>query len=964
MYDYSWTKNLVLSNEFDVFPLQFANTKRIENNDCVFIFDEVGCGKTISAGLMALNYLYNNPEKSVQIITINSLVRPIPEHIYGQFLNDWYEKLPFTGMERKISICNNHCKRIENIKSVGMLIIDEAHLFLEDSQRFENLEKIQAEKVVFLTATPIKASYFINIDKYTRIANKILRKKINITWENVFNSNVPICSSFDVHSPVTRYFKDTVTALDYGDKDGNIHFEKEKVKRLIPQVWEFEGDKKVDKLIDELKMRKCDRSGKKNRFVIFTRYIERESDYIFNLLLKNGSFVKYREEEKTSEEFTVVNLNGTTSEKPTSYSHNGTEKELPDIIIITYQIAEQGLNLPGYNYVINYHISSFPASLEQRFGRIDRMGKKNPSQYDEINMVFLIPENGWDTYKVNFYNAVHYYRNNLITNIPAKNVILTKEILKRYEDDQGIIKSYLEEVKFSINREIVDTYYYLRECNIRDLEMINNDYKNEENKSREDEEQDGILISFCLENDIHIDKKDTISDLKNKIEEELEKCRRRLIVNDKNESDETWKKQVDSILETKGDKIYYLDKNSELIMLDAIKDCASEIFNSDEYQAYVKEFYNQVKIPKLVERYAGELEDYFEKVFLEQGNLEHIFMTPDEYKILFTEKIMAKRTDISIMDKQALAENAYIAVQALPFFKMCREFAKIIHNYMFNSMGWARERYDFHLPVIAVCRLHRMGYIPDNIINSIKGTGITGGLFVTKKKGEQFECSNWLKLFYYCMEDKCAVLFYKFVKKYQELSNCLEREWCELQEEYIRAESIAFDGEEDSCTAWKIYSEILREEGILNYESCEELLFDKYIEQLKELKEIILDIKKHKEKYLGFFDLFFSEEGGKTGKWRKPYWGWTSNWSDILPKEPSGRGYIQIWTLPNEREADFGTYMIFSEIGFKARNRHRTISKDWWLNSFIPNRCLCKGMGEGNEVVQKNIEDYVNRVLL
>ena len=53
-----WTKSLVLSDEFDVFPLQFSNINRIESNDAVYIFDEVGCGKTISAGLMALHTYY------------------------------------------------------------------------------------------------------------------------------------------------------------------------------------------------------------------------------------------------------------------------------------------------------------------------------------------------------------------------------------------------------------------------------------------------------------------------------------------------------------------------------------------------------------------------------------------------------------------------------------------------------------------------------------------------------------------------------------------------------------------------------------------------------------------------------------------------------------------------------------------------------------------------------------------
>ena len=122
-----WTKRLVLSDEFDVFPLQFSNINRIESNDAVYIFDEVGCGKTISAGLMALHYLENAQDDSlrnVQIITINALVKPAYNNGSGQFLNDWFEKLPFNvlGYSSKVSICNNHYRNIEKLMNLPFYI--------------------------------------------------------------------------------------------------------------------------------------------------------------------------------------------------------------------------------------------------------------------------------------------------------------------------------------------------------------------------------------------------------------------------------------------------------------------------------------------------------------------------------------------------------------------------------------------------------------------------------------------------------------------------------------------------------------------------------------------------------------------------------------------------------------------------------------------------------------------------
>ena len=35
-------------------------------------------------------------------------------------------------------------------------------------------------------------------------------------------------------------------------------------------------------------------------------------------------------------------------------------KNIPDILIVTWQVAQVGINLPTYNHVINYHIPSVP----------------------------------------------------------------------------------------------------------------------------------------------------------------------------------------------------------------------------------------------------------------------------------------------------------------------------------------------------------------------------------------------------------------------------------------------------------------------------------------------------------------------------------------------------------------------------------------------------------------------------
>ena len=120
-------------------------------------------------------------------------------------------------------------------------------------------------------------------------------------------------------------------------------------------------------------------------------------------------------------------------------------------------------------------------------------------------------------------------------------------------------------------------------------------------------------------------------------------------------------------------------------------------------------------------------------------------------------------------------------------------------------------------------------------------------------------------------------------------------------------------------------------------------------------------INYRKNHSVGLFEIFFAPKGGKNGEWRKPYQG-GKKWSNLLPKKSYGMGYQQCWSMPNEKEADFFTYMIFSEIGAGAVDGNRTITKEWWLNSFIPNRCHCDG--DAGKMVRVVVEEMIKKIML
>lgn len=928
-----WTKSLVLSDEFDVFPLQFSNINRIESNDAVYIFDEVGCGKTISAGLMALHYLENAPSdasKNVQIITINALVKPAYDNGRGQFLNDWYEKLPFISLNytNKVSICNNHYKNIEKIKDkkIGLLIIDEAHLFLEDTYRLGNLMSLHAQKVVFLSATPIKHGRR-DLIRYCDISDSVTGKKCSREWIKQLisgNSEKPICGIFEKNSPVSRYFKDTVVALEYTDESENIDFDKNTVKRLVPQIWEFEDqNNKAKELVNHLIVKSAFSSQiPKNRYVIFTRYIKREANVIVDEFEKKPDVFERWNGESINGKLTYVVINGSTNEKATMYSHNGVRSPLPDIIIITYQIAEQGVNLPGYNYVINYHIPAYPASLEQRFGRIDRMGKKNPSQYPEINMVFLLSKNGWETYKMNFYTAVSIYRYRLLTYVPAKNVLLTPGILGRLNAEKDEISKYIEEIREYIEdeRSFTRTVKYFRREAQKKSELLDctpderKKYLSEDNPEIEDE-----LTRFCIEHEIDLDLDEEDGILKDRIYQQLDYLKEIFKKDIRNKvKDKDWHKIINQI----GDKIYYFgcDEDDEidtdnLKTLDAVHDCAEYIYQSAEYKEYEKWFNEQVRIPKLFEKWSQNLEDYFETQFLSyEGDFENIFTY--DYSKLFKEKVLKgeKWESIKESEKKLLIDNASYGISGLPFFKMVKIYQNVIKSYLKTNEGSYRERFDYNAIKCSYNYLKRHGYIPKGIDSRQSKPEEFVMCLDTRPSHDIDECSKWLKLFYHCVHGH-VVDYIQVVDEYNALAKS-----CEML--------IPNEVEQNSV-----------DPNIID------IIKSKKESEIKHIVYLITIAKLHHQyNSIPLFYILFSRYDYDAGerKWRKPYRFYDGkklrSFSDILFINKNGKRKHNIWRLSNPKQADIWTYLFYGEI--QGHNKYRIDCQKWWLSCFLPDRCF------------------------
>lgn len=450
-----------------LYPLQLANCDRLEKNKAVYIFDEVGSGKTVSAGLMALHYMYNNPNARVLVITTSQLSDKEGENQPGPFKQTWLNKLPFgEHLADQIKVINYDYRNIKKVNSVervlsrngymlgknnwDLVIIDEAHVFLNSkTKRYKELVGgeesgcILAQKVVFLTATPIKES-LSDLAVYSNLAwrmthpcnaqyghyayhcfddavygdtNTILAPK---TSSRSISPEDLICARFDSSLPFTRYFKDTIRAIN-----PNRQKKSPPVRRLA-KVWRCSRENRLHEVLDQINALYME-APERNRFVIFVRWIkenpldpECSSNELEAYFLAN-EFTKWEEGCKGKSVEVVTGAN----RKPLSNYRDSDPSNLPTVLIINYQIGEQGVNLPGYNHVINYHIPASPAALEQRFGRIDRLD----SDATEINVYYPLLDDDWDSSRINFNIAVSTYLKQMLPVLPSRNSILTEAVL-------------------------------------------------------------------------------------------------------------------------------------------------------------------------------------------------------------------------------------------------------------------------------------------------------------------------------------------------------------------------------------------------------------------------------------------------------------------------------------------------------------------------------------------------------
>lgn len=789
--------------------LQLANCHRLDNHDAVYIFDEVGSGKTITAGLMALHYLWNyrdDRDKKVLVITTNALTQG---ENGGQFLNDWYSKLPFAmlQLEGRVTVINHHNQNIKcaDPSQYGLVIIDEAQEFLNpDNFRYkalvgayENSTCSQTEKVVFLTATPIKGTMRgscpdreaaqKNLSCYRTLARLMLtpnyqRDHPGETWPEMDWSDQLlekpqsgqeqdlICAGFDLSLPFTRYFKDTILNLNACKE------ENKSPERTLPQLWHWNQDlaehdskqTKGFKLLDHIRQivdQEESEAAPPSRFLVFVRYVneggtdschDENAQYLFDYLTRDHCGVKGfpGQVAAVTGQWRSDGFYGTDL---SMYSRPEKSDSLPRVLILTYQIAEAGVNLPGFNYVVNYHISRFPSALEQRFGRVDR----RDSAYKQIHVSYLLDQSDkWDINTYNFHRAVNTALDGVIPLLPSRNAMLSKDILLEHMDVREKARRRTEQMERLLQQDIAYEAYQIYQRpsesrgDIRDetIQILIRFFEELDRKERyaEDESEDDKDGFFNFKKEKIGSKEDFFRHARRVIRDMWKEWREAF-------SSSMDPEQIVPIIEKCGNDIFYMSEGGQdrpgqdlsaslkSITLEKCRELTRDSLEKNRRYLYVDAddihaFQREKVRPwnETFEKYKEKMNQYFCDRFRE-NDLKEVFpdvyrlklnpahrKTVDFYRARVTRRINDDY-DISLLNIllgpwQGLAGNYCFldSVRQLPLFKMCRDFERSLYRHLHNEKGGLRTNYNSGDPIALACydvreQAAALGLIPREI---------------------------------------------------------------------------------------------------------------------------------------------------------------------------------------------------------------------------------------------------------
>ncbi|MGE7953919.1 DEAD/DEAH box helicase [Lysinibacillus xylanilyticus] len=411
--------------------LEAAETVIERMNGKAILADEVGLGKTIEAGLILKEYLIRGLVKRVLILAPASLINQWIEELNIKFhipaiaykKNVPIERYDVLIMSMDTAKKSPHKERIYE-QDYDMIIIDEAHkLKNHKTQIYEFVQSLKKKFCLLLTATPIQNDvfelfYLISLlkpghlgnydtfqsafsaskhdlehnDYLKELVNQVMvrnrREDTGIEWTNRRVQIVPIqftkeeAEVYDLLGTLqnTGSFSlitlrkemcssKEATALTLSKMLEEDNAQSQEVEAILAKLMALEVNSKANKTLEIIEQAQ-------DKVIIFTEYRATQI-YLQWYLHSKG--------------ITSVLFNGKFNKNKRDYMKH-LFKEKAQVLIAT-EAGGEGINLQFCHHVINYDLPWNPMKLEQRIGRVHRLGQEHDVHIYNLAIANTIEEN-------------------------------------------------------------------------------------------------------------------------------------------------------------------------------------------------------------------------------------------------------------------------------------------------------------------------------------------------------------------------------------------------------------------------------------------------------------------------------------------------------------------------------------------------------------------------------------------
>ncbi|MBL0387018.1 DEAD/DEAH box helicase family protein [Tumebacillus sp. ITR2] len=432
--------------EVTPYPHQIETAKKVLNelHGRAILADEVGLGKTIEAGLILKEYLIRGLVKKILILVPSSLVI--------QWVRELNEKFKIPAIRQKNGYSWEDCdivvSSIDTVKrephreivlrqEYDLVIVDEAHkLKNKKSKNYEMVNNLRKKYLLLLTATPVQndmkelynlitllkpgqlgsqndySSMFMESKRTPKnrqelknalsdvmIRNKRSEGGVQFTKRNVQSLLLDLYpEERELYESVTDFIKEQYTKMREEGKGNFLQLitlqrqicsspyaalvslknmkESEKtpsdirgrVEELYQMAEKIPAYKKIDKLIELIKTMD-------DKVIIFTEY-RATQDFILYMLQQHGiRAVIFRGGFKRNKKDWMTEL----------------FKSRFQVLVAT-EAGGEGINLQFCNQLVNFDLPWNPMRLEQRIGRVHRLGQQRDVQIYNLSTRDTIEE--------------------------------------------------------------------------------------------------------------------------------------------------------------------------------------------------------------------------------------------------------------------------------------------------------------------------------------------------------------------------------------------------------------------------------------------------------------------------------------------------------------------------------------------------------------------------------------------